>query len=136
MGQRLTIDALVHSPVGRVWTYYTLPEHIVQWNHASDDWHCPRAENDVRPGGAFSFRMEAKDGSEGFDFAGTYDEVLPNAKIGYQFGGREASVTFLPEGENTRVSVAFEPENENPLEMQRAGWQAILDNFKKYVETR
>lgn len=134
MSERITVEAVVNAPVEKTWEAYTNPEHITQWNHASDDWHCPSATNDVRTGGAFSIRMEAKDGSAGFDFAGTYDEVVPQQKISYTFGGRKAEINFQPEGEATRVSVSFDPEEENPLEMQRAGWQAILENFKKHTE--
>ncbi len=109
----------------------------MQWNHASEDWHSPHAENDLRTGGAFNFRMEARDGSEGFDFKGTYDEVVPLEHFAYTMdGGRKAIVAFQSEGQATRVIVSFEAENENPIEMQRSGWQAILDNFKRYAESK
>lgn len=134
MSERIVVEALVNAPVERAWEAYTDSAHIMQWNHASEDWHCPSATNDARTGGAFSFRMEAKDGSAGFDFAGTYDEVVPQKKISYTFGGRKAEVAFAPEGEATRVTVHFDPEDENPIEMQRAGWMAILENFRRYSE--
>lgn len=131
---QITISTTISAPVARVWEYYTDPAHIVKWNFASDDWHCPHAESDLRPGGKFSSRMEAKDGSMGFDFAGVYDEVVPQERIAYTFGDRHTVVTFAPAGEGTKVTVSFDPETENPVEMQRAGWQAILENFKKHCE--
>ena len=131
---KVTVESLINAPVEKTWDAYTKPECITQWNHASDDWHCPKAQNDVRTGGAFSFRMEAKDGSAGFDFAGVYDEVVPLEKIAYTFGGRQAEIRFSAEGDGTLVRVTFDPESENPIEMQRGGWQAILDNFKKFTE--
>lgn len=131
---KITIESEINAPVEKVWEAYTDPGHIIKWNHASDDWHSPRAENDLREGGRFSFRMEAKDSSEGFDFAGMYTEVVPKEKLSYEFGGRKATVSFEDLGESTRVTIAFDPEEENPEEMQRSGWQAILDNFKRYVE--
>lgn len=134
MFNQITISTTISAPVAKVWEYYTDPVHIVKWNHASDDWHCPHVENDLRPGGSFSSRMEAKDGSVGFDFAGVYDEVIPQERIAYTFGDRHAVVTFAPEGEGTTVAVSFDPETENPIEMQRAGWAAILENFKKECE--
>ncbi len=114
-----------------------MPEHIVDWNFASDDWQCPKASNDLRPGGAFSSRMEAKDGSAGFDFGGVYDEVVPFQKIAYTIAdGRKVEVTFQEEGGKTRVTETFDMENENPEEMQREGWQAVLLNFKRSVESK
>jgi uncharacterized protein YndB with AHSA1/START domain len=133
--EQITVETLVRAPVEKAWTAYTEPAHIMQWNHASDDWHCPKAEADLRTGGAFSYRMEPKDGGEGFDFAGTFDEVVPNERIAYSFGGRKAAVSFMPEGDATRVRVSFDPESENSIEMQRAGWQAILDRYKNYTES-
>ena len=138
MTQQITVQAVVNAPVEKAWKVYTEPKHITQWNHASDDWHSPRAENDLRVGGRFTSRMEAKDGSIGFDFGGTYDEVVTKQRIAYTMDGddkRKVLVTFTPEGEGTVVSVQFDPENENPLDMQLEGWQAILDNFKKYAES-
>jgi len=132
----ITIEAIVNVPVEKAWEVYTNPNHVTQWNHASDDWHSPSAENDLRPGGTFSYRMEAKDGSFGFDFGGIYDEVKPHELIVYTIGdGRKVENTFKKEGNATKVSVTFEAESINPVEMQRGGWQAILDNFKKYAES-
>lgn len=131
----VTIEASVHAPVEKVWDMYTKPEYVTQWNHASDDWHSPRAENDLRVGGTFNYRMEAKDGSVGFDFSGTYTEVRPHEYFAYVMGdGRKVEVSFTPNGEETKVVVVFDAEGTNPVEMQRQGWQAILDNFKKVVE--
>lgn len=135
MSDTITISTIIHAPLESVWNEYTRPEAVVKWNAASDDWHCPHAENDLRTGGHFLSRMEAKDGSEGFDFEGTYDEVIPLQLIAYSFGQRKATVRFTEEGDSSVVTVVFDPEDENPLEMQRAGWQAILDNFKKYAES-
>lgn len=134
--QKITVMATVNAPVDKVWGYYNDPEHVMKWNHASDDWHSPRAENDLRVGGRFNYRMESKDGKEGFDFGGTYTEVVPNSVVAYKMDdGREARVTFALSGENTTVTVTFDPENQNTLELQQQGWQAILDNFKSYSET-
>lgn len=136
MAEQITVESSISAPAEKVWRYFTEPEHITQWNAPSDDWHCPRAENDLREGGRFISRMEAKDGSAGFDFSGTYDEVVPQEKIAYTMDdSRKAVVTFTQEGDATKVHVVFGAENENPVEMQRAGWQAILDNFKKHVES-
>jgi len=132
----ITVENTVNAPVEKVWECYTRPEHITRWNSASDDWHTPRAENDLRVGGKFSSRMESKDGTMGFDFWGIYDEVKTNELIAYTLGdGRKAEVIFIPEGNATKVLVTFEAETQNPIELQRGGWQAILDNFKKYTET-
>lgn|SRR5579872_2067747 len=132
----ITIEAIVNVPVEKAWEVYTNPKHVTQWNHASDDWHSPSAENDLRVGGSFSYRMEAKDGSFGFDFGGIYDEVKPNELLSYTIGdGRTVKNVFAKEGNGTKVTVTFEAENQNPVEMQRGGWQAILDNFKKYAES-
>lgn len=130
----VTIEATVNAPLAKAWEVYTKPEYITQWNFASDDWHCPTSENDLRTGGNFSSRMEAKDGSFGFDFAGTYTEVRDQEYIEYTIGDRSVEVTFTPEGDSTKVVVVFEVEDENSMEMQRGGWQAILDNFKKCAE--
>lgn len=135
MVERISVAVTVHAPVEAVWTSFTQPEHIMQWNHASDDWHCPRAENDLRVGGRFVSRMEAVDGSEGFDFSGAYTDVVPHERIAYTMDdGRTAEVTFAAEGAGTRVVTVFDAESENPPELQRAGWQAILDTFKQYTE--
>lgn len=134
--QAITVRATVDAPVERVWTIWTEPDHIKQWNTASSDWHTTAAENDLRAGGKFSSRMEAKDGSIGFDFSGTYETVDPAERIAYVLGdGRKVEVTFSGNGRQTEVIETFDPENENPHEMQQAGWQAILDNFKRYAES-
>lgn len=132
----ITIEAIVNAPVEKAWEVYTNPKHVTQWNHASDDWHSPSAENDLRKGGKFLYRMEAKDGSFGFDFGGVYDEVKSNELLSYTIGdGRKVKNVFAKEGDATKVTVTFEAENQNPVEMQRGGWQAILNNFKKYAES-
>lgn len=133
--QKITIGATVNAPVEKVWQYWGAPEHITKWNSPSPDWHTPYAENDLRTGGKFVSRMEAKDGSFGFDFGGVYDEVISNERIAYTMGdGRQAVNDFISEGDQTRIVIVFDAENENPLEFQQAGWQAILDSFKKYTE--
>ncbi len=131
----VTVEATVNAPIGKVWDYWNKPEHITEWSHASDDWHTPWAKNDLRDGGSFSSRMEARDGSFGFEFGGVYDVVRLHEYIEYTMGdGRKVKIEFLPAGEKTRVVENFEAESENPVEMQQAGWQAIMDNFKKYTE--
>lgn len=133
----ITVQTTIDAPIARVWEYWSLPEHITKWSNASDDWHTPRAENDLRTGGKFTSRMEAKDGSMGFDFGGVYDEVRTNEYIEYTLGdSRKVKVHFKEEGGNTSVVESFEAENTHPVEMQQAGWQAILDNFKKYTESK
>ncbi|MBI5915620.1 MAG: VOC family protein [Bacteroidetes bacterium] len=132
----VTIETTVAAPIEKVWDCWTQPEHVVHWNHASDDWHSPHAENDLRTGGSFNYRMEAKDGSFGFDFGGTYDQVVENQRIEYTIGdGRKVQVSFSETDGGTHVMETFEAENMNSHEMQRGGWQAILDNFKKHVES-
>jgi uncharacterized protein YndB with AHSA1/START domain len=132
---RVTVETTVHTPVEKVWRCWTGPEHITKWNNASDDWHTPVAENDLRVGGKFLSRMEAKDGSFGFDFSGVYDEVRLNELISYTLGdGRRVEISFINQGNETKIIESFDPEKENPIEMQQGGWQAILDNFKKYIE--
>jgi len=131
----ISVEATVKVPAERVWNLWTTPEHIVEWNHASDDWHTPRAKNDLRVEGSFLYRMESKDGNAGFDFDGVYTTVDINRKIEYAMAdGRKVGVDFMANGNETKIVEAFEAENENPVELQRAGWQAILDNFKKYAE--
>ena len=131
----ITVQAVIQAPVEKVWRFYTRPEHITKWNHASEDWHSPWAENDLRAGGRFRFRMEAKVGGAGFDFEGTYNEVKTNQLVSYTLADlRKVKVTFSGDQTATHLSVQFEAEQTNPIEMQRDGWQAILDNFKKYVE--
>lgn len=133
----ITIHTIVHADTQKAWSLWTSPEAIQQWNHASDDWECPSAENDVVVGGKFSIRMAAKDGSAGFDFEGVYTEVVPLKRLVYAMSdGRNVSVMFekLSDTE-TKITETFDPEALNSAEMQRAGWQAILDNFRNYVET-
>ena len=131
----ITVENIIHAPVTKVWEYWTKPEHIVKWNNASDDWHTSWAKNDLRSGGRFVSRMEAKDGSFGFDFCGVYDAVTENEYIENTLDdGRKVQITFTAQGSNTSVVESFEPENINSLELQKGGWQAILDNFKKYTE--
>ena len=133
---KVTVESTINAPVEKVWKYWSLPEHITKWCAASDDWHSPKAENDLTVGGHFSTRMEAKDGSFGFDFGGVYDEVKTNELIEYTMGdGRKVVVNFSSNGNQTKVVETFDAESTNPVEMQRGGWQAILDNFKKYTET-
>jgi uncharacterized protein YndB with AHSA1/START domain len=130
----ITVETSLKAPLADVWRAYTTPEDIIKWNAASDDWHTTKATVDLREGGEFSSRMEAKDGSFGFDFAGTYTTIKPHELIGYAFGDRHATVEFIPGKDAVAVRVTFDPETEHPLEMQRDGWQAILDNFRKHVE--
>ena len=131
----ITIQAVITAPVETVWELYTTPEHIMKWNHASEDWHSPKAENDLKPGGKFNYRMEAKDGSFGFDFWGTYDEITTNKLIAYTMGDRrKVKVTFTKNKNEARIETTFDAESTHSIESQRAGWQAILNNFKKYVE--
>ena len=132
----ITVDITIAAPVDAVWRAYTPPDDIVQWNAASDDWHTTRATVDLRVGGEFCSRMEAKDGSFGFDFAGTYTAIVPHERIEYAFGERTATVTFAEDAGRTTVRVTFEAETTHPVEQQRAGWQAILANFAKHVEQR
>lgn len=132
----ITISVAINAPVDRVWKKWITPADIIKWNNASPDWHTPKAENDLKPGGKFLFRMEAKDGSFGFDLEGVYDEVETNKLITYTLAdGRRVVVTFAGQGNTTNVIESFEPETENPFEMQRQGWQNILDNFKRHVES-
>lgn len=132
---KLTVSAQVNRPLADVWKRWNSPEDVVQWNAAHPSWHCPSSENDLRVGGKFSHRMEAKDGSFGFDFGGVYDKVVPEKEIVYTMSdGRQVQTTFQPEGEHTIITTTFDAENQNTLEMQQQGWQAILDNFKNYVE--
>lgn len=139
----ITVETTVNAPVETVWACWTEPEHIIRWNSASPDWHTPSATNDLREGGSFTSRMEAKDGSAGFDFGGTYTKVVEHEQIDYTMDdGRTVSVVFdghpsTGSGQaHTHVTETFDPESENPAEMQRQGWQAILDNFKAYAEAR
>ncbi|EJL75458.1 SRPBCC family protein [Chryseobacterium populi] len=131
------IDITILSPVEKVWDYFNAPRHITKWNFADESWQCPASENDLRVGGKFKTRMEAKDKSFGFDFEGIYDEIIPNEKIKYHLeDGRKVEVVFdkLDDG-TTKVTEIFDPEKQNSVEMQREGWYAILNNFHKYVES-
>lgn len=131
----ITISTTIQASIEKVWDCWILPEHIVNWNFASPDWHAPAAENDLREGGEFIFTMAARDGSVAFDFNGIYTLVEPHKLIEYRIAdGRKVSVQFLREANHVVVTETFETENENSAEMQEAGWQAILDNFKNYVE--
>ena len=131
----ITVQTTVEAPVEKVWNSWTKPEHITKWNNASDDWHTPKASNDLRVGGKFSATMAARDGSASFDFEGVYSNVKNNQLIEYAMSdGRTVKVVFEGTGSKTQVTETFDAENENPIEMQRGGWQAILDNFKKYTE--
>ena len=133
---KITIESIISANTKKVWDYYTLPEHITKWNFASDDWHCPKAENDLRVGGKLKSRMEAKDGSFGFDFEAIYDEVINHKKISYNLtDGRQVITVFENQNGKTKVTTTFDAETQNSVELQRNGWQAILDNFKKYVES-
>lgn len=132
---QITVEATVNAPVEIVWSLWTDPEHIVNWNAASDDWHTPKATNDLQVGGKFTSTMAAKDGSVSFDFEGVYSVVDEYKLIVYEIAdGRKVSVTFIDEDEVTKIVETFEAESTNPVEMQRGGWQAILNNFKKYAE--
>ena len=131
----ITVENSINAPVAKVWEFWTKPEHIIKWCNASDDWHTPRAENDLKVGGKFVSRMEAKDGSMGFDFGGVYDAVRTNEYIEYTLGDdRKVKINFSAQGNKTKVVESFEAENTHSIEMQQGGWQAILDNFKKYTE--
>jgi uncharacterized protein YndB with AHSA1/START domain len=133
--QQITVETTVAAPVEKVWSAYTTPDDITQWNFANDDWCCPRAEVDLRPGGKQIVRMEAKDGSMGFDFEGTYDEIAPHRVLTLVLDdGRKSRTTFAENNGKTHVSTTFDAEAQNPIEMQRDGWQAILNNFKAHVE--
>ena len=132
----ITVETTVNQPVAEVWERWTQPEHITHWNFASDDWCCPAAVNKVQPGERFSWRMEARDGSVGFDFSGVYNQVKPHEQLVYTMDdGRQATIDFTDLGDQTRVTETFEAEGTHSIEMQRGGWQAILDNFRKYAET-
>jgi uncharacterized protein YndB with AHSA1/START domain len=134
--QRIKVETIVDAPVDKAWNYFSAPEHITKWAFASDDWHAPYAENDLRKDGKFKTTMAAKDGSFSFDFEGTYTNVILNESFEYAMpDGRTVKVVFSPQGNKTKVEETFDPETENSVEMQRAGWQAILDNYRKHVES-
>ena len=137
MAKTIKVGTFVNVPKESVWEYFTLPEHITGWYFATPEWHCPRAENDLREGGKFLYRMEAKDGSAGFDFSGTYTLIALWKEIRFVLDDdREVIVTFDESNKGTQITEKFEADAETPLEMQQQGWQNILDNFKKYVENR
>lgn len=131
----IKVETVVNAPIEKVWEYWVAPKHIVKWNNASEDWHTTETKNDLKIGGKFTSRMEAKDGSFGFDFGGVYTEVRLYEVISYVLGdGRKVEINFINEENKTKIIENFEGENENPPEFQQMGWQAILDNFKKYSE--
>ena len=131
----ITVETTIQAPIEKTWQCWMDPKHIVHWNNASDDWHTPRAENDFQVGGRLLYRMEAKDGSVGFDFTATYNKIVEHQQISYTMDdGRKADVLFSAKGNETTVTETFEAEQTHPIEMQQTGWQAILNNFKKYVE--
>ncbi|WP_158799196.1 SRPBCC family protein [Pedobacter sp. L105] len=135
MKTTISISATIHAPIEKVWENWTSPKAITKWHTASPDWHTPKAEQDLQPGGKFSYRMEAKDGSFGFDFSGVFDEVKPDKYLEYTLDDdRKIKVNFTIKGNETHIDQSFEAEETNPVEMQRGGWQGILDNFKHYVE--
>ncbi|HEX7907455.1 MAG TPA: SRPBCC family protein [Paraburkholderia sp.] len=136
MTTKITVETLVDAPVAKVWSAYTTPSDIKQWNTASDDWHTTQSTVDLRVGGVFSSRMEAKDGSFGFDFEGTYTKVVPHELLEFSFGDRAASVAFIPGAKGVTVRVEFDAESENSVEQQQQGWQSILNNFAKYVQAK
>ncbi|WP_192347936.1 SRPBCC family protein [Algoriphagus sp. Y33] len=133
---KITVQATVNASLEKVWDYFTQPKHIIHWNNASPDWHTPRAENDLQPGGSFTSRMEAKDGSMGFDFGGVYQEVELHSFYTYIMeDGRYAKVSFTKVSDGVEIKEVFDAEMTNPAEMQKNGWQAILDNFKTYIQS-
>jgi uncharacterized protein YndB with AHSA1/START domain len=133
---KITITTALNEPIEKVWDYFTNPIHIIKWNHASDDWHSTKAINDLRVGGKFEYRMEAKDGSFGFDFFGFYDKIIDFKLIEYTLGDdRKVSINFTNDGNEVFIEEIFETESENPIELQKTGWQAILDNFKNYTSS-
>lgn len=137
MSNPITIETIINAPIAKVWECWNKPEHITGWAFASDDWEAPKAENDLREGGKFTTTMAAKDKSISFDFSGTYTKVLEYEQIEYTIDdGRKVQVRFLETPDGVKITETFDPESENPGEMQRSGWQSILNNFKKYVESQ
>lgn len=137
MAKMITIKATTQSPIEKVWKAWNDPAHVIQWNSPSPDWHTPRAENDFTEKGKFNYRMEAKDGSFGFDYSGAYDEIVPLQKIRFHLDdNRQVEVEFESTASGVNIVEKFEPETENPEDFQQAGWQAILDSFVKYVDER
>jgi uncharacterized protein YndB with AHSA1/START domain len=131
----ITVETTINAPLDHVWKAWTQPEHITQWCAASDDWHAPYAENDLRKGGKFKTTMAARDGSMAFDFEGIYTKVEPNKTIEYKMSdGRNVQILFAQEGNGTRLIETFDPESQNSIELQRQGWQSILDNFRKHAD--
>ena len=135
--ESIKIDKTVRQPIEKVWNYYTQPSHIINWNFAHESWHCPKAKNNLQVNGKLECRMEAKDQSFGFEFVGIYDEIILNKKIKYHLeDGRKVEIIFQsPNSQETKIEIIFDPESINPIEMQKEGWQAILDNFCHYAET-
>ncbi len=133
---KITVETNIAAPIEQVWRAYTTPADIKQWNAASDDWHTTAAMVNLREGGAFSSRMEAKDGSMGFDFAGTYTKIVEHKLIEYDFGDRKAKIEFIPGAKGVTVRVTFDSEQTHSIEQQKFGWQAILDNFARHVEAK
>lgn len=131
---KITVEKRVSAPIAKIWSAYVTPEDIKRWNTASNDWHTTKSTVDLRVGGRFASRMEAKDGSIGFDFDGTYTKIVPQKLIEYTMGERTGLVEFLPADSDVNVRVTFDAETQNPAESQRNGWQAILDSFARYVE--
>lgn len=133
--KKITVTTTVNAPIEKVWAFWTTPEHIINWNTASEDWHTPFAENDLREGGKFKSTMAAKDGSMRFDFEGVYTLVEKHDKIEYNIAdGRAVTILFDDLGDRVKITESFDPENVNPIEMQKGGWQAIMDSFKTYTE--
>lgn len=134
MKEKIKVNVTILADIKKVWNYYTNPIHIIHWNFADPSWHCPSAENNMAVGGNYKARMEAKDGSFGFDFEAFYTEVIDGESFTYEFGGRTASVYFKNLGDKTELNIEFDPEDENDVELQKNGWQSILNNFKFYAE--
>ncbi|MBX7241980.1 MAG: SRPBCC domain-containing protein [Bacteroidia bacterium] len=134
MNEKIKVTATINADTQTVWDYYTDPKHIVNWNFADPSWHCPSATNNMITGGTYKARMEAKDGSFGFDFEAIYTKINVGKSFSYEFGGRTANVTIAKQDTQTEITIEFDPESQNPVEMQKAGWQSILNNFKNYVE--
>jgi len=131
----ITVSAQIAADKSKVWDYYTSPKHITNWNFADPSWHCPEAKNDLKVGGIYFARMEARDGSFGFDFEAEYTKINMGTGFTYEFGGRECAVVLQESDDLTQITVTFEPEDQNPIDLQQQGWQAILNNFKQYTES-
>ncbi len=135
MQQKISIEATINADLKKTWNYYTLPEHITKWNFADPSWHCPSASNEMKIGGKYLARMEAKDGSFGFDFEAYYTEINLGNSFTYEFGERICTIEMTElENNQTAIKITFDPETENPIELQQQGWQLILNNFKSYTE--